>query len=255
MPIKRRRRICKPPAYRRRKDSDQALVTLTDSATGRRRDYWLGEYGTPESRERYHRLIAEWEARGRRLPLPTSVAPENTPESGLTVTEMVHQYWSWARSYYHRTRAGAVKSAIRLLRRFYGHTPAASFGPKKLRWLREQMIRGEDLSRPWSRKYINVQVQRIRRMFKWAACEELVPVTVYQSLCTVEPLRRGETMNVIAPPRTRKSWLVLGLAMAVATGRRWLRASTAALQTRTAPSSPQALARYTARNGPGNNPG
>ena len=35
-------------------------------------------------------------------------------------------------------------------------------------------------------------------------------------------LRRGETMNVIAPPKTGKSWLVLGLAMAVATGRRWL---------------------------------
>ena len=35
-------------------------------------------------------------------------------------------------------------------------------------------------------------------------------------------LRRGETMNVIAPPKTGKSWLVLALAMAVATGHRWL---------------------------------
>ncbi len=35
-------------------------------------------------------------------------------------------------------------------------------------------------------------------------------------------LRRGETMNVIAPPKTGKSWLVLALAMAVATGRNWL---------------------------------
>lgn len=35
-------------------------------------------------------------------------------------------------------------------------------------------------------------------------------------------LRRGETMNIIAPPKTGKSWLVLGLAMAVATGRKWL---------------------------------
>lgn len=35
-------------------------------------------------------------------------------------------------------------------------------------------------------------------------------------------LRRGETMNVIAPPKTGKSWLVLGLTIAVATGRRWL---------------------------------
>ncbi|QOJ04312.1 MAG: bifunctional DNA primase/polymerase [Planctomycetia bacterium] len=35
-------------------------------------------------------------------------------------------------------------------------------------------------------------------------------------------LRRGETMNVIASPKTGKSWLVLALAMAVATGRHWL---------------------------------
>ncbi len=59
MPIRRRRRRCKPAAYRRRKDSDQALVTLTDSVTGRRRDYWLGKYGSPASRECYHRLISE----------------------------------------------------------------------------------------------------------------------------------------------------------------------------------------------------
>jgi hypothetical protein len=35
-------------------------------------------------------------------------------------------------------------------------------------------------------------------------------------------LRRGETMNVIAPAKTGKSWLVLALAMAVATGQHWL---------------------------------
>lgn len=35
-------------------------------------------------------------------------------------------------------------------------------------------------------------------------------------------LREGETMNVIASPKVGKSWLVLDLALAVATGRRWL---------------------------------
>ena len=35
-------------------------------------------------------------------------------------------------------------------------------------------------------------------------------------------LRQGETMNVIAPPKTGKSWLVVDLAIAVATGRCWL---------------------------------
>ena len=58
----------KPPAYRRRSGYGQALVTLTDSASGKRRDYWLGPYGTPASRELYYRLLAEYEALGRRLP-------------------------------------------------------------------------------------------------------------------------------------------------------------------------------------------
>ncbi len=35
-------------------------------------------------------------------------------------------------------------------------------------------------------------------------------------------LREGETMNVIAAPKTGKSWLTLDLAIAVATGRQWL---------------------------------
>ena len=35
-------------------------------------------------------------------------------------------------------------------------------------------------------------------------------------------LREGESMNVIAPPKTGKSWLVTDLAIAIATGRPWL---------------------------------
>ena len=34
-------------------------------------------------------------------------------------------------------------------------------------------------------------------------------------------LRRGETMNIIAPPKTGKSWLVTDLALSVATGTPW----------------------------------
>jgi hypothetical protein len=35
-------------------------------------------------------------------------------------------------------------------------------------------------------------------------------------------LRQGETMNIIAAPKTGKSWLVIDLALSVATGRPWL---------------------------------
>lgn len=35
-------------------------------------------------------------------------------------------------------------------------------------------------------------------------------------------LRQGETMNVIAPPKAHKSWLIIDMAIAIATGRPWL---------------------------------
>ncbi len=40
------------PTYRRRtvRGREIAVVTLYDATTGKRRDCWLGEYGTPESR-------------------------------------------------------------------------------------------------------------------------------------------------------------------------------------------------------------
>jgi hypothetical protein len=40
----------KIPSYRRRKDRQRAVVTLTGAVTKRRMDFWLGEFGTPVSR-------------------------------------------------------------------------------------------------------------------------------------------------------------------------------------------------------------
>jgi hypothetical protein len=53
------------PTYRRHKQSKQAIVTLTDGLGGRR-DVLLGRHGSAESRREYARVIAEWEAAGRR---------------------------------------------------------------------------------------------------------------------------------------------------------------------------------------------
>lgn len=49
-------------SYRQRSGYSQAIVTLADSATEKRRDYWLGERGFRESREAFHRLIVELKA-------------------------------------------------------------------------------------------------------------------------------------------------------------------------------------------------
>ncbi len=194
----------KTPSYRKRSGYDQAIVTLTDRATKRRRDYWLGEYNTPESRECYHRLIAAWEANDRRHPEPeeAGIVPARranpTPDDGRpTVAMVIAEYWKWARRYYQPNESGTLRVVLRLLRQYHGSEPAAEFGPRKLRALREAMIAGDPAADPprpaWSRKYINQHVQRIRRMFRWAASQELIPASVHQTLDTVEALKRGRT--------------------------------------------------------------
>jgi integrase len=54
--------------------------------------------------------------------------------------------------------------------------------------LRERMV-----EKGWSRTYTNAQVDRIRRKFRWAAGEELLPGSVYQNLRAVAGLRCGKT--------------------------------------------------------------
>jgi integrase len=45
----------------------------------------------------------------------------------------------------------------------------------------------------WSRNYVNAQVGRLKRCFKWAVSQELVPYSVFHGLQSVAGLRRGKT--------------------------------------------------------------
>jgi hypothetical protein len=99
----------------------------------------------------------------------------------------------------------------------YGRTPAKDFGPKSLKAVRQRLLdkrierkrkprkrkKGQEEQqraqepqpepRRLSRSYINKQIRIIRRMFKWAVGEELVPPSVYQGLRAVKDLQAGRT--------------------------------------------------------------
>lgn len=174
------------PSYRRHKSSGQAVVTLTDPS-GLRRDVLLGKYGTTASRKEYVRVLAEWEASGQRL--PGAAAPAD-----LFLNELILAYWRYAEDYYgykvdkERGDAACLRGVLALVRKLYGHTSARDFGPLALKACRDKMI-----EKGWSRSYVNGQVDRVRRMFKWAVGEQLLPVGVYHALQAVEGLRRGKT--------------------------------------------------------------
>ncbi len=173
------------PSYRLHKQSGQAVVTLPDGIGGRR-DVLLGPHGTAESRKEYARVLTEWEANGRRLPQPAAA------RDGF-VNELVLAYWKYAREYYGWNRdpkrgdRASLRAALRVLRTLYGHTFAREFGPLALKACRARMVR-----KGWARTYINSQVDRIRRMFRWAAEEEWLPGSVHENLAKVTSLRKGK---------------------------------------------------------------
>ena len=108
---------------------------------------------------------------------------------GLTMMEVLARYWRFAKEHYgQRGEADNIRLALRPLKRIYGHTPANEFGPLALKSLQQRMIAAGQ-----SRNYINLNIGRIKRMFKWAASEQLLPVTVYQALATVAGLQRGRS--------------------------------------------------------------
>ena len=176
----------KPPKYCKHKASGQAVVTFNS------RDFYLGPYGSKASRIEYDRLIGEWMQNGRRLP--------SDGESELTVTELAAAYWRHAKSYYSKDgkptgELGWVKDAMRPLKQLYGHTEAASFGPLALKALRQHFINSN-----LSRGVVNGRVSRIKRMFRWAVSEELVPANVLHGLQSVTGLRRGRSDARETPP-------------------------------------------------------
>ena len=168
-------RTTKPPAYRLYKRTGQAIVTLGG------RDYYLGVHGTKVSRDAYDRLVGEWLANGRRLP--------TDGQDGLTVTELIASYWVHCRGYYrNESELGKIRLAIGTIRRLYGHLPAQDFGPLALKSVRQTLV-----DTGIGRGYVNDQVGRAKRMFRWGVENEFVPASVHQALQAVSGLRRGRT--------------------------------------------------------------
>jgi integrase len=151
---------------------------------GIRRTRTLGAWGSPEADVEYKRFLAEF-ATG------TTQRPDS-PD--MTVNEVMIAFLKHAEMHY-RNPDGALtsevanfKTAIRPLRELYGHTPARMFGPKALKTLRDYMIGLE-----WCRGHVNAAVGRLKRAFKWAASEELIPASVFHALQTVTGLRIGRS--------------------------------------------------------------
>lgn len=165
------------PRYLLHKPTGLARVII------RGKHYYLGPYGSPQSREKYVKLIAEF-------------AVGKSPEESfgeILVVELIARYWEFAQGYYQKdgnpTRhLEAIQIALRRLRQLYAHTPAAEFGPLALQAVQKQFIDAGAC-----RTYINAQCDIMKRMFRWAVSQELVAPSVYEALKTVIGVRQGRT--------------------------------------------------------------
>jgi integrase len=88
------------------------------------------------------------------------------------------------------------RGAIKIVNELFGITPAADFGPIKLRIVRDAMI-----TKGWSRSYVNRSVKRVRHIFRWGVSWEFVPETVANALGMVECLKAGESDAPESKPR------------------------------------------------------
>ncbi len=179
---KRSRRI---PKYRPYKPKNLGVVRIDG------KDEYLGRYNSHESLEKYHRLIAEWLSNGQRS--FQSSGNSNGCRVDLSINELILTYWQFAKTYYAKDgqpskELACMREALRPLRHLYGHTSAREFGPKALKAVRQHMV-----DQGLSRGVVNHRVSRIKRVFKWAVAEELIPPSVHQGLQAVAGLRYGRT--------------------------------------------------------------
>jgi hypothetical protein len=173
------------PACRPHKPSGQARVIIAG------KHIYLGAFGSPESREKYARLITQhFSSQSAQIPASgeTATAPL------LSINELLLRYLQFAMQYYVQDgkptgEVRNLKDAMRPLRALYGLAPANDFGPKALKLVRQYMIDREKLSRG----VINGRIDRLKRAFKWAVSDELIPPSVYEGLRTVSGLRYGRS--------------------------------------------------------------
>lgn len=156
----------------------------------------LGKYGSPESIEKYQAFLGGLAGIDRDDELEEADDKDGDPPmyvgSIITVQGVAAMYLKHARQHYKREGGISreyehMKQAISPLVRKYGMTVAKRFGPKRLKRVRRILIK-----RGLARKHINHMVSRIKRVFRWASEEEVVPPGLYHRLTCVRGLYRGQ---------------------------------------------------------------
>ena len=190
------------PSYTLHKHTGKARVRIDG------RDYYLGEYGSDDSRRRYGELIARLSS--GLPPIDPMGKPRicSTDDTGPSVGELILAFMMHAKKHYVKngkptSEIHCYQSCLRILRELYGMLPAKDFGPLALKGVRTKMVSGDPNAKdssgkpaprkPWARTNVNVMIGRIRRVFKHAVENEMIDAAVLVRLQSVAPLLAGRT--------------------------------------------------------------
>ena len=172
-------------SYFPHKQSGRGRAVWYDANGSRQQKLLPGAYGSPESLCAKARLDLE-------LAVSASRTAVDSPD--ITVAELLASYLDHAERYYVDAEGKPTKElvvlkyAMKPVRLFYAHHPAFQFGPLALKAVRQKMI-DEGLSRG----LINRRIGAVKRIFKWAVSEELIPPGVSEALRSLPGLRQGRT--------------------------------------------------------------
>ena len=126
------------PKYRHYKPKNLAVVRIDGH------DHYLGKYGSAESWEKYHRLLAERYGRPAGL---VDGPQEAEPEAEtLTVADMILGYYRHCERYYVKNgqatnQVRMIRLALQVLQQLYGSTSVRDFGPLKLEACQAEFVR------------------------------------------------------------------------------------------------------------------
>lgn len=178
------------PSYRRH-SSGQARITLNG------KDFLLGEFNSKESRRQYNKILAEYISGGKSSSF--GVAP-----SELTILELLASYRKYLKKYHGsgpESELHRFEPVFKALKSLYAPEVAIGFGPKEYKATRAHLSLPQvrtlkdktKVTRTRSRTYVNSLMKRVRRIFRWASSEGLLPASVFQALKTVDPIKLGRT--------------------------------------------------------------
>ena len=169
------------PKYVRHKARNCGKVTIHGKT-----HYLPGEFNSEESKAAYGRLIAEL------------LTNPNAPElANVTLRFLSVKYLEHCRDYYvdedgnELREVQQIRLSLKPLLDMFGHDTVSSFGPRKLKMVRERITESGV-----TRGVINERISRIVRMLSWGTAEEFVPPSVVHGCRELKALQAGRCGDI-----------------------------------------------------------